>query len=208
MSPLPPVFAIVLGAGQSSRFGSDKLTAPLHGRPVLAHALDTLATRARSGLLRALFVVVRDPDGEEARLGRDAGAIIVGSPRAAEGLALSLRAGLERVAATAPATGAAALVVLGDQPALRGDVIDDVVRRWRITGADAVRPRYADRTDEPGHPVLLDRRLWDEVSRLEGDSGPGKFLLGHAVELVDVPGRNPDIDTPADLAGFSPPENT
>jgi len=208
VSPVPPVFAIVLGAGRSSRFGSDKLLAPLHGRPVLGHVLDTLASHASSGLLRALFLVVRDPDGAEARLGQEAGAIIVGSPRADEGLAMSLRAGLERVASTAPATGAAVLVVLGDQPAIRRDVIEEVVRRWRITGAEAVRPRYAQRPDEPGHPVLLDRRLWAEASRLTGDAGSGAFLAGRALELVDVPGRNPDIDTPADLAAFLSLENT
>ena len=112
------------------------------------------------------------------------------------------------MASTAPATGAAALVVLGDQPAIRRDVIDEVVRRWRITGAEAVRPRYAEAPDEPGHPVLLDRSLWQAVSLLEGDTGPGRLLPGRSVELVDVPGRNPDIDTPADLAGFSRLENT
>ena len=208
MSPVPPVFAIVLGAGRSSRFGSDKLLAPLHGRPVLGHVLDTLASRAGSGLLRALFLVVQDPGGAEARLGQEAGAIIVGSPRAAEGLALSLRAGLERVASSAPATGAAALVLLGDQPAIRGEVIVEVIRRWRVSGAEAVRPRYAECPDEPGHPVLLDRRLWHEASRLTGDVGPGTFLRGRAVELVDVPGRNPDIDIPADLAAFPPLENS
>jgi len=121
---------------------------------------------------------------------------------------MSLRAGLERVASTAPATGAAALVVLGDQPAIRRDVIEEVVRRWRITGAEAVRPRYAEHPEEPGHPVLLDQRLWPQVALLEGDTGPGRLLLGRSVELVDVPGQNPDIDTPADLAGFSPRENT
>lgn len=208
VSPLPPVFAIVLGAGQSSRFGSDKLLAPLRGRPMLAHVLDTVAASSGSGVLRAVFLVVREAHGPEAQLGQQVGAIVVEAARAAEGLALSLRAGLERVASTAPATGAAALVFLGDQPAVRREVIDEVVRRWRITGVDAVRPRYAVHPDEPGHPVLLDQRLWAEVSRLEGDSGPGKLLSGRIVELVDVDGRNPDVDTPADLAGSIPWENS
>jgi len=208
VSPVPPVFAIVLAAGRSSRFGSDKLLAPLLGRPVLARVLDTVAASAGAGILRAVFLVVREPHGAEAHLGQAAGAIVVESPRAAEGMALSLQAGLERVASTAPVTGAAALVVLGDQPAIRRDVIEEVVRRWRSTGAAAVRPRYADHPDEPGHPVLLDRRLWPEVARMAGDSGPGRLLPGQAIELVDVAGRNPDIDTPADLAGFSLPENS
>jgi molybdenum cofactor cytidylyltransferase len=208
VSPLPPVFAIVLGAGQSSRFGSDKLLAPLQGRPVLAHVLDTVAASSRSGILRAVFLVVREPHGPEAQLGQEVGAIVVEAGRAAQGLALSLRAGLERVAATAPATGAAALIFLGDQPAVRGEVVAEVVRRWRITGADAVRPRYAGHPGEPGHPVLLDQRLWAEVSRLEGDTGPAKLLAAGNLELVDVDGWNPDIDTPADLAGSPRRENS
>lgn len=65
-----------------------------------------------------------------------------------------------------------------------------------------MRPRYADRPGEPGHPVLLHRQLWPEVATLEGDEGAGALLRGRAVTLVDVPGRNPDIDTPADLAAF------
>jgi molybdenum cofactor cytidylyltransferase len=120
---------------------------------------------------------------------------------------MSLRAGLDRVAASAPASGAAALIVLGDQPALRRDVIAEVVRRWRATGAVVVRPDYAGSPGEPGHPVLLDRRIWPEVARLEGDTGLGGFLGRSVVELVQVAGRNPDIDTPADLAEFSLEEN-
>ncbi len=174
---------------------------------MLAHVLDTVMASARAGILRAVFLVVRDAVGPEARLGEASGAIVVVAERAGEGLALSLRSGLERVAATAPATGAAALVLLGDQPGIRRDVIAEVVGRWRATGADAVRPRYAERPEEPGHPVLLDRRLWREVSLLEGDAGPGKLLAGRTIELVETAGRNPDIDTPADLAGFSRLEN-
>ncbi len=207
VSPVPPVFAIVLAAGRSSRFGSDKLLAPLQGRPVLARVLDTVAASARAGILRAVFLVVRDAQGPEAQLGQQVSAFVVAAPRAGEGLALSLRAGLERLESTAPAAGAAALVFLGDQPAIRGEVIDEVVRRWRVTGADAVRPRYAGCPDEPGHPVLLDRRLWAAVSGLEGNEGPGTLLHGRAFEVIDVPGWNPDIDTPADLAAFSPLEN-
>ncbi len=173
---------------------------------MLAHVLDTVRASARAGTLRAVFLVVRDAASPEARLGEASGAIVVVAERAGEGLALSLRAGLERVAATAPATGAAALVLLGDQPGIRLDVIAEVVGRWRATGADAVRPRYADHPLEPGHPVLLDRRLWAGIASLEGDAGPGQYLRPGDIELIDVPGRNPDIDTQADLAAFS--ENT
>jgi molybdenum cofactor cytidylyltransferase len=208
VSPVSPVFAIILAAGRSSRFGSDKLLAPLQGRTVLGHVLDTAAASARDGILRAVFLVVRDAASEEARLGQDSGAITVVADRAGEGLALSLRAGLERVADTTPASGAAALILLGDQPGVSGDVIAELVRRWRATGASVLRPRYADAPIEPGHPVLLASATWPAVSALEGDAGAGQLLNQHAVTLVDVTGRNPDIDTPADLAAFPLQEST
>ena len=204
MSPVSPVFAVILAAGRSSRFGGDKLMAPLAGRAVLGRVLDTVTASAHDGILRAAYLVTRNDADPEAVLAREAGAIVVVAERAGEGLALSLRAGLDRVASSAPASGAAALIVLGDQPGLRRDVIAEVVRRWRATGAVAVRPEYA---GEPGHPVLLDRRIWPEVARLEGDAGLGGFLRRNALELVQVPGRNPDIDVPADLTEFPLEEN-
>lgn len=208
MSPVSPVFAIILAAGRSSRFGSDKLLAPLHGRAVLAHVLDTVAASARAGILRAVFLVVRDGASGEARLGQESGAIVVVAERADEGLALSLRAGLERVTATTPRMGAAALILLGDQPGVRGDVIAELVRRWRATGAPALRPCYADSPHEPGHPVLIASEVWAAMAALEGDAGAGQLLDQFAVTLVDVPGRNPDIDTPADMAAFPLLEST
>jgi molybdenum cofactor cytidylyltransferase len=207
MSPVPPAFALILAAGRGIRFGGDKLMAPLAGRAVLGRVLDTVTASARDGILRAVYMVTRNETGPEASLAREAGAIVVVAERAGEGLALRLRAALDRVASSAPSGGASALIVLGDQPGLRRDVIAEVVRRWRATSAVAVRPEYAGSPGEPGHPVLLDRRIWPEAARLEGDAGLGGFLRSRGVELVQVPGRNPDIDTPADLAEFPLEEN-
>jgi CTP:molybdopterin cytidylyltransferase MocA len=49
--------------------------------------------------------------------------------------------------------------------------------------------------------VLLDRTLWPLASGLTGDEGFGRLFAGRPdlLDLVDVPGANPDVDTPADL---------
>jgi CTP:molybdopterin cytidylyltransferase MocA len=62
----------------------------------------------------------------------------------------------------------------------------------------------------PGHPVLLDRRVWPLVRTLEGDAGLAPLLRGGRVklQLVDVPGRNPDIDTRAELAARDTSQET
>jgi CTP:molybdopterin cytidylyltransferase MocA len=62
----------------------------------------------------------------------------------------------------------------------------------------------------PGHPVLLDRRTWRLARQLVGDQGLGAVLQGSRVKVlyVDVPGRNPDIDTRADLAARDNPQES
>jgi molybdenum cofactor cytidylyltransferase len=117
------------------------------------------------------------------------------NPAPANGLSSSLRLGLGALHA------GAALVLLADQPLVRLDVVAVLVAAWHERLGLLIRPRYARSPDEPGHPVLLDRSLWPLADRLEGDAGIGRLLDPGApgAAFIDVPGSNPDVDTPADL---------
>ena len=189
--------AVVLAAGRARRFGGAKLLAPLHGRPVVAHVLDVVRRARAAGVVADARVVVAADDDAVAALAREAGAATVVNDAPERGLSSSLRCGL---AALGPDTGAAA-VLLGDQPLVRLDVLAALVAAWRDGRGVVVRPRYADAYSEPGHPVLLDRSVWPLADRLEGDAGLGLLLPPGSPEvaLIDVAGRNPDVDTPADL---------
>ena len=76
-----------------------------------------------------------------------------------------------------------------------------LIAAWRAGLGTLVRPRYADAPDEPGHPVLVDRSLWRLADALSGEAGLGSLLPpGSAgVAVIEVAGRNADIDTPDDL---------
>jgi CTP:molybdopterin cytidylyltransferase MocA len=191
------VAAVVLAAGRARRFGGAKLLAPLHGRPVVAHVLDVVRRARAAGVVADARVVVAADDDAVAALAREAGTTTVVNDAPERGLSSSLRCGL---AALGPDTGAAA-VLLGDQPLVRLDVLAALVAAWRDGRGVVVRPRYADAYSEPGHPVLLDRSVWPLADRLEGDAGLGLILPPGSPEvaLIDVAGRNPDVDTPADL---------
>lgn len=56
--------AIVVAAGEGTRFGGDKLFAPLGGRPVLAWSLDAFE---RSGLVSAVVLVLSERNLERGR---------------------------------------------------------------------------------------------------------------------------------------------
>ena len=123
------------------------------------------------------------------------------NPRPQDGLSSSLRIGLD--AAAEDPSAEAVLVVLGDQPSLRPDVVAAVLAAAETTERPLVRVRYAD--DDAPNPVLVRRTAWALAAGLDGDRGLGPLLERYPDLVAEVPvaGRNPDVDTPADLAGLT-----
>jgi molybdenum cofactor cytidylyltransferase len=187
---------VILAAGAGRRFGGGKLTTPLRGRPLVAYALDVAGRAWAAGLLTDLHAVVAPGDEAVAALARNVGAAAVVNETPEQGLSSSLRCGL-----AALGDAGAAIVLLGDQPLVRLDVRAVLVAAWHERLGILIRPRYAEGAGEPSHPVLLDRSVWPLADRLEGDAGLGTLLPAGAagVAVIDVAGRNPDVDTPADL---------
>jgi molybdenum cofactor cytidylyltransferase len=201
----PAFVGLVLAAGSGTRFGGGKARAPLDGRPLVGHVLD--AARA-AGLARIVLVLGRDDvDVRATLLAADPAALdgvlvaVNGGPE--RGLASSLRLGLA-VATAAPAPSGV-LVLLGDQPRVRPDVIASVLAAavGARPGTRAVAPAYPG--DGAPNPVLLLPPGWALAAGLEGDRGVGPLLASSSDLIVRVPvaGSNPDVDTPQDLADLA-----
>ncbi|HEY7529786.1 MAG TPA: nucleotidyltransferase family protein [Gemmatimonadota bacterium] len=190
--------ALVLAAGEGRRFGGEKLDAPVRGRPLLDHVLDAVREACAGGLLDGGVVVLRAGDAAVDRA-KAAGLEPVENDDPAAGLSRSLKLGLDRLASFPGTATGAAMVFLGDQPEVRVATVRLLLDR-RARGAACVRPRYAGAPADPGHPVLLDRSAWTAARETVGDAGAARVVrLADGFELVDVPGANPDVDTPADL---------
>ena len=109
-----------------------------------------------------------------------------------------LGSGAEEVLQRVDLHGAEAVVVtLGDQPFVSPDAIRRVIAA-RGGGAAAVRATYH---GAPGHPVLLERRLFERMRDVTGDHGARNLLI--SVQTREVPcedlGGGQDVDTPAQL---------
>jgi molybdenum cofactor cytidylyltransferase len=185
----------VLAAGAGSRFGGSKLQARVDGKPILQHVLDTLAD---AGLADPLVVVANLPmvgiDWNEAEL--------VTNPDPSRGLSSSLQLGWSWAMARVP-TPDAVLLVLGDQPLLRAEV----VRALIAEPLDPRRPLIATRYSEHAarNPVRIEPEAEALIAGGSGDYGLGPALSEHPelVRYVDVEGGNPDIDRLADLAAVA-----
>ena len=189
--------AIVLAAGTGSRFGAEpKLLADLEGRPVLQHVLDAVAAVPELGPV-VVVLGERTAQVRESVAWRDESIVL--NPAPGRGLASSLRVGLDAI----PADSAGALVLLGDQPRVRPEVIRallaDPPRRDELASV----PDYADGGGP--NPALLSRDAFAAARSLEGDAGMLAVFAADPSRLrrVAVSGTNPDVDTPADLAAMA-----
>ena len=191
------VVALVLAAGAGSRFGGGKLLAPIGGRPVLQHVLDTIA---EAGVGDVVVVLGRDAEAVGSAITwREERRVV--NPEPERGLSSSLQLGFDAVAGDGRAKSVdAVLVALGDQPLVSVEVIETLLDAPARRGRPIVVPAYP---DELGHnPVLLRRPAFTLVAEASGDRGLGPVLAEHPelVEEIRVSGTNPDVDTPEDLA--------
>jgi CTP:molybdopterin cytidylyltransferase MocA len=179
---------IVLAAGAATRFGASKQLVELDGRPLLEHSI-----RAVTASPVERVVVVLGAGADQVIAGVDShGAAFVVCDRWDEGQSASLACGL-----AALSDCEAVLITLGDQPRLAPEAIRRVIAA-RAEGVDAVRATYG---GDPGHPVLLERSLFDRMRDITGDHGARNLL--QSVQMREVPcddlGGGEDVDTPAQL---------
>lgn len=179
---------LILAAGKGSRFGGRKQLAHLHGRPLLEHAVRAMTA---SPVGRVVVVLGSGADDVIAQVDLH-GAEPVVCERWEEGQSASLAFGLGELSECD-----AIVVTLGDLPNLSTNAIRRVIAA-RGDGVEAVRATYA---GEPGHPVLLERELFERLRDVSGDHGARNLLL--SVSQREVPcddlGGGEDVDTPAQL---------
>ena len=146
------VFAVVLAAGASSRYGTE----PPKQVALLPNVLAALGESSIDGVVvvggaHALPVEsVACPDWER-------------------GPGASLKCGL----AALPPEAEAAVVVLADGPDLDPRAVDRVVADWRANGGEAIATTYG---GTRLHPVLLARALWYDVPDEGARSLPARLV--------------------------------
>jgi len=163
------IAAVVLAAGEASRFGTPKQ------RLLLPEVLERLSQSS----VKEIVVVAGAHTLETP-------ATVVTCAGWKRGPGASLTAGLEELSARAEA----AVVVLADGPDLAPEAVDRIIASWRSDGGTLVAASYG---GERGHPLLVARDGWASIP----DAGL-KDMAVRLVPCDDL-GSPGDVDTPADL---------
>lgn len=187
------IAAILLAAGLGTRFGGDKLSAQIGGKPMIAHACELHAS-----LPYALFVAVVRPG--DAVVTETAGktALLAYNPAPERGIASSVRIGLRTALDAAAARGIrldGALFGVADQPYLSRDTVLRLVERFETEPKCIVAPSAPD--GKRGNPVIFPEGCFAELLAIEGDRGGGTVIRRHPelLRTVKVPAEDlRDVD--------------
>jgi molybdenum cofactor cytidylyltransferase len=188
------IWAIVLAAGESKRMGRPKQVLPFGQSTILETVLDRVLASPVDGTL----VVLGAAADKVAPLLAKVAVEIVMNADFRRGMLSSVQRGIRAL----PASARAALIFLGDQPAIGPETAGRVVAAYRASGRGLVFPVHAGRG---GHPLLIDLKYRAEIDGLSSGIGLRELLARHPDDVLRVEVEDPgvilDIDTPEDYHG-------
>lgn len=183
---------VILAGGNSARLGSPKQLLRYKGKNLLRHSVDeALKTGCQS-----VFVVL----GANIELLRkelkDKPVIIVENTYWEEGIASSIRRGLDHITNTLLRPDCVIFMVC-DQPFVSSSLLLNLLKKRQETGMPVVASSY---NNKMGTPVLFDKSFFPALSELKGDKGAGKLIADNPDKVATVPFPEGirDIDTLSD----------
>lgn len=159
------VGAIILAAGMSKRMGQPKLLMSLKGKPLFRYPLEQAI---RNQLNPICLIGGQHMQAFQAETDDLQVVEYIHNPNFEKGMSSSLKLGIENMIERSDAT----FIFLADQPFVPDLVVQTLIEHFRL-GTRIVRPQYKGNL---GHPILIDKSLYDEFLRLEGDQG-GKEII-------------------------------
>ena len=192
MSSSENIGVVILAAGASTRLGEPKQLLEYHHKNLLQRTIDAAVNSAANTVVIVLGANADEVSGEIDRSGIN----VLINTEWEEGMASSVRNGLNELLFISPFTDAVILMVC-DQPYVSSELVNDLIDKQKETGKSIVACNYGETF---GPPALFHKTLFHELMHLEGDVGARKIIQHHSNEVATIlfTKGNIDIDTKED----------
>lgn len=173
------VGAILLAAGNSSRFGANKLLYEIEGNPLVQYSMEIISQLP----FEQKIVVTQYPQVEQ--LAKRLGLSWVRNENPELGISHSIHLGLEK-----QGDMDGWMFLVGDQPWLCRETVEKLLETFResLRGIAAVRCG-----ENIGNPVIFSRAYKKELEKLSGDWGGKKILLLHREDVEFVAAKPEEL---------------
>lgn len=182
----PKTGCVIMASGQGKRFGTNKLMADFHGKPMILRAL-----AATEGLFSDRVVVTRHESIASLCRERNVDVVLHNLPNRSD----TVRLGLEALGDLD-----CCVFLPGDQPLLRRETVAMILENWKENPDKIIRPVYEDTV---GSPVLFPSWAFPELRSLPEGKGGSAVVRNHPHDVLQVPVADPfelaDADTPETL---------
>ena len=182
----PKTGCVIMASGLGKRFGTNKLMADFHGKPMILRAL-----AATEGLFSDRVVVTRHESIASLCREQNVDVVLHNLPNRSD----TVRLGLEALGDLD-----CCVFLPGDQPLLRRETVAMLLENWKEDPDKIIRPAYEDTV---GSPVLFPSWAFPELRSLPEGKGGSAVVRNHPHDVLQVPVADPfelaDADTPETL---------
>ena len=192
MSSPGKIGIVILAAGASTRLGEPKQLLEYDHKNLLQRTIDAAVSSTANTVV---IVLGANADQISKEIDKSKTNVIINTEWE-EGMASSIRNGLNELLFISPLTDAVILMVC-DQPHISSQIINDLINKQKESGKTIVTCNYGEAF---GPPALFHKSLFHELMHLKGDVGARKIIQHHNEDVTTVLFANGkiDIDTKED----------
>lgn len=187
----PLIHCVVLAAGESKRMKQPKMLLPFNDFSII----ETVVEKAKLSNAGETWVVLGS-DKEIIEKKIDVQNVRITENRNyREGMLSSVQCGFNNL----PKEVDAAVILLGDQPMVKTEIINQLMANFSKDSKGIIIPVYSGKR---GHPILIDTKYGDEINHLNPETGLRELMTIHADDILEIEVETKeilnDIDTPED----------
>lgn len=175
-------YIIYLAAGNSRRFGTNKLLHPYKGKPLYRYGLDMIRKYCKRQENCSVLVVTQYE--EILSQMEEEGIPVVYSPDSPKGMSYSIKAGIQ-VLKQVISEEDYLIFFVADQPCLSENTLERLACLAEQPGLN-VETASVVCHGKPGSPTMFSARLIPELLELQGDEGGRKIIRRHNCVQVEA----------------------